>query len=334
MKIVNVFIVDDSMFKAQRIYQGVHAAYGIAVVGIGTYEDLIKYNSSTAIDAVICNVSMYAPQTRGLVDLVVHKMKVPMVALVDDQKQANQSLIFDITDCCVKKLGIIDDSLLNEVVNKIRLAFNRINGYSPIDKLLSDTGGVGNLSGVIAIGASTGGTEATLNVLSKLPKKIPGIVVTQHMMDKFIGIYAQRLDGLCALDVKEACDNDIIRPGRVLIAPGDRHMAVKKTSDGYAVRCYKGPEVSGHCPSVDALFDSVATACGRNAIGIILTGMGEDGARGLKKMRDAGAFTIGQGPEGCCVYGMPQKAYEIGAVSVQRALTMIPGELMNHLKKR
>ena len=163
---------------------------------------------------------------------------------------------------------------------------------------------------------------------------IPGIVVTQHMLDKFMAGYIQYADKVCALHVKQAENGDLITPGTVLVAPGDRHMTVAKNGTDYIVKCFKGNRVSGHCPSVDVLFDSVADACGSDAVGIILTGMGEDGARGLKKMREHGAFTIGQSEEGCCVYGMPRKAYEIGAVCAQRDLNSIPVVLMTHLRKR
>lgn len=334
MKIINLYIVDESPMTAKRIKNGVDGVQGIKVIGTGRMRDFMNYRQAPAPDLVLSNIFMGGLQARSFIKYVISDKRIPFVALVNDPQQAKESLLMGVTDCIVKNMGIIDDNILRVAATKLRLAYNRLQSTNPLDKILNDASGVSNLSGVIAIGASTGGTEATLNVLTKLPRQVPGIVVTQHMLDKFIGIYAQRLNRLCALEVKEAQDNEYIRPGTVLIAPGDKHMTVKKVGNNYLVRCFKGAQVSGHCPSVDVLFDSVATSCGRNAVGIILTGMGEDGAKGLKKMHDAGAFTIGQSQEGCCVYGMPQKAYELGGVTVQRPLNLIPGELMNYLRRR
>lgn len=185
---------------------------------------------------------------------------------------------------------------------------------------------------VIALGASTGGTEATLEVLRDLPADTPGIVVTQHMPEGFTRMYAERLNRLCAMEVKEAEDGDIIRQGRVLIAPGSNfHMKVVKKGRNYCVNCVRGAKINGHRPSVDALFFSVAETVKSNAIGIILTGMGADGAEGLLAMRQNGAYTIGQDKESCIVYGMPMVAERIGAVCSQAPCSRIATLLVNHL---
>lgn len=186
---------------------------------------------------------------------------------------------------------------------------------------------------VIAIGASTGGTEATLQVLKGLPADTPGIVVTQHMPEGFTKMYADRLNRLCQMQVKEAKNGDSIVRGQVLIAPGDLQMKVVKMGAKYTVSCFPGEKVSGHRPSVDVLFSSVADAAGKNAVGIIMTGMGQDGANGLLKMKNKGAFTIGQDQESCVVYGMPMVAYNIGAVTVQASCSNISRVLLNHLNK-
>ena len=187
---------------------------------------------------------------------------------------------------------------------------------------------------VIAIGASTGGTEATLQVLQQLPADTPGIVVTQHMPEGFTGMYAQRLNRLCKMEVKEAVDGDVIKRGRVLIAPGgNRHMKVVKLGGHYTVNLFEAEKVNGHCPSVDVLFRSVANTVKGDAVGIILTGMGQDGAYGLLEMRKAGAYTIGQNKESCVVYGMPMVAQNIGAVAIQAACESIPNVLVNFLNK-
>lgn len=177
---------------------------------------------------------------------------------------------------------------------------------------------------VIAIGASTGGPEAIKEVLSGFGTDIPGVVIVQHMPPGFTQMYAKRLDNECRVHVKEAQTGDRVIPGHVLIAPGgDRHMHLVKVGEGYQVEIKPGPKVNGHCPSVDVLFDSVAKAARSNAVGIILTGMGGDGAKGLLAMRRAGARTIGQDESTCVVYGMPKVAYDIGAVEYQEKLTDI-----------
>lgn len=188
-------------------------------------------------------------------------------------------------------------------------------------------------STIIGLGASTGGTEATLAVLKQLPAHMPGIVVTQHMPEGFTAMYAERLNRLCNLTVKEAKNGDMIRPGQVLIAPGGMQMEVVRSNLSYAVRVFPGQKVSGHAPSVDALFTSIAKNVTINQVGIIMTGMGRDGADGLLQMKKKGAFTIGQDKESCVVYGMPMEAYKIGAVDIQSSCNNIPSVLMNHLKK-
>lgn len=188
-------------------------------------------------------------------------------------------------------------------------------------------------STIIALGASTGGTEATLEVLKQLPANIPGMVITQHMPEGFTDMYAQRLNRLCQMEVREAKNGDQIRPGLALIAPGALQMEVIRSGNGYAVRCFPGEKVSGHRPSVDVLFRSVAKNVTGNKVGIIMTGMGKDGAEGLLEMRKKDAFTIGQDKASCVVYGMPMVAFNIGAVSVQASCDKISSVLLNHLKK-
>jgi two-component system chemotaxis response regulator CheB len=181
---------------------------------------------------------------------------------------------------------------------------------------------------IVAIGTSTGGTQALELVLTGLPRVCPGIVVVQHMPEKFTAAFAERLDRVCRLDVKEAADGDRILPGRVLIAPGGRHMMVKRSGAYYHVEVADGPLVSRHKPSVDVLFRSVARYAGRNALGIIMTGMGDDGARGMKEMRDAGAGTVAQDDSSCVVFGMPKEAIKLGGVERVVPLDAIAGEVM------
>jgi len=180
---------------------------------------------------------------------------------------------------------------------------------------------------LIAIGTSTGGTQALELVLSSLPRVAPGIVVVQHMPPMFTAAFADRLDSVCEAEVVEASDGDRVLPGRVLIAPGGLHMTVIRDGAQYRVRISDGPRVNRHKPSVDILFESVAKSAGRNALGVIMTGMGDDGARGLLQMRLAGARTVGQDQATCVVYGMPAVAHKLGAVDVEVPLTSIASQI-------
>jgi two-component system chemotaxis response regulator CheB len=166
----------------------------------------------------------------------------------------------------------------------------------------------------VAIGISTGGTQALERVLSALPRTAPGIVIVQHMPEHFTRSFAERLDGLCQIEVKEAASGGRIMPGRALIAPGGKHTMVKRSGAQYVTEVVEGPLVSRHRPSADVLFRSVAKAAGPNALGMIMTGMGDDGARGLKEMLDAGAHTVAQDEQTCVVFGMPKEAIKHGAV--------------------
>ena len=185
---------------------------------------------------------------------------------------------------------------------------------------------------VVAIGTSTGGTQALEAVLTALPQMCPGIVVVQHMPEKFTEAFANRLNGLCKMEVREAKGGDRVMPGRVLIAPGGRHMLLKRSGAQYHVDILDGPPVSRHRPSVDVLFRSVAKCAGRNALGIIMTGMGDDGARGLKELHDMGARTLAQDEESCVVYGMPKEAVKLGAVDRILPLGEIHTEILRALQ--
>jgi len=167
---------------------------------------------------------------------------------------------------------------------------------------------------VIVVGASTGGTEAISEFLMSMPPDSPGIVIVQHMPEKFTASFAKRLNSVCAISVKEAEDNDTVIRGRALIAPGNRHMMLKRSGARYYVEIKDGPLVSRHRPSVDVLFRSAAMYAGKNAIGVILTGMGDDGAKGMSEMKEAGAFNIAQDERTSVVYGMPREAVKAGAV--------------------
>jgi two-component system chemotaxis response regulator CheB len=183
---------------------------------------------------------------------------------------------------------------------------------------------------VIVVGASTGGTEALRVFLEKLPIDCPGVVIVQHMPEHFTAAFAARLDGICAVSIKEAEDNDTVLRGRVLIAPGNKHMLLKRSGARYYVEVKAGPLVSRHRPSVDVLFRSTARYAGKNAIGVIMTGMGDDGAHGMLEMKTAGSYNIAQDEDSCVVFGMPKEAIKLGAVDKILPL----GEIAEHVIRK
>ena len=183
---------------------------------------------------------------------------------------------------------------------------------------------------IVAIGTSTGGTQALEAILRPLPHTAPGIVIVQHMPEKFTASFAERLNGLCQINVKEARQNDRVLPGTALIAPGGKHMMLKRSGAYYHVDIIDGPLVNRHRPSVDVLFRSVAKYAGKNALGIIMTGMGDDGAKGLLEMRGVGSPTVAQDEKSCVVFGMPKEAIALGAAEKILPLNQLPTEIMHY----
>lgn len=188
--------------------------------------------------------------------------------------------------------------------------------------------------GIIAMGASTGGTQTLTEILKRIPTNAPGILIVQHMPSGYTDMFAKRLNQICAIEVKEASNGDVIKKGTALIAPGGIQTAIKRTPDGrYIVSCHGTDKVSGHCPSVDNMFDSVAKVAGKNAIGVILTGMGRDGALGMLNMRKSGAYTIGQDEKSSIVYGMPYEAFKLGGVTKQVPYQEVADEIVHKLNR-
>ena len=194
-------------------------------------------------------------------------------------------------------------------------------------------GGKGASDRVVAIGASTGGTDALRRILEELPLDAPPVVIAQHMPARFTDAFARRLDGICRVRVKEAASGDLLRPGTALIAPGDRHLLVRRHGEGWSVLLEEGPRVSGHRPSVDVLFGSVARTVGARAMGVLLTGMGSDGASGLLAMRQAGAATICQDEATSVVWGMPKVAIDLGAAESVLPLDRIAGGILARARR-
>ena len=217
-------------------------------------------------------------------------------------------------------------------VKKIQVA-DKLNADVMLSAGDSRTAMIQTTERVVALGTSPGGTQALELVLRGLPRVCPGIVIVQHMPEKFTAEFARRLNGLCQIQVKEAQNNDRVLPGRALIAPGGKHMLLRRTGAQYFVEVTDGPLVNRHRPSVDVLFRSVSKSAGANALGVIMTGMGDDGAAGLLEMRKCGARTVAQDEESCVVYGMPKEAVKRGAVEKTLPLSAIGREIMLQLSR-
>ena len=338
---IKVLVVDDSLFFRTAISNGLSNHPNLKVVGVAAsaFEARDKINELNP-DVMTLDVEM--PQMNGIEFLKILMPQKPMPVVV---VSAVSGIVFEAfkagaVDFVVKPSSAKPDNMsgfYSDLAGKILIAASAKlkSGKVDVHPLAPRTTGfIKNTGGLIALGASTGGTEATSNILKALPATIPGMVVTQHMPPVFTKMYAQRLDKECALSVKEAENNDIILPGHVYIAPGDYQMAVVKKGSSMVIHCYTGEKVSGHCPSVDVLFNSVAGFANENTIGIILTGMGSDGAKGLLSMRQKGAYTIGQDEKSCVVYGMPMVAYKVGAVAKQVSLDRIADTLLDYLAKK
>ncbi len=225
----------------------------------------------------------------------------------------------------------IRDELLEKVKNAAYAHVTQHN-YSAPTKHLNYQSKLETTQKLIAIGASTGGVEALKEFLMQFPRNAPGMIIVQHMPSNFTKQFAKRLNDICQVDVKEAENEDTVAQGLVLIAPGDKHMVLRRSGHRYYVQLGMGDKVSGHRPSVDVMFNSVSKAAAANAIGVILTGMGQDGAKGLLNMKKNGAFTFGQDEKSSTVYGMPKAAYENGAVIVQESLENLPTRILKKLE--
>jgi two-component system chemotaxis response regulator CheB len=222
-------------------------------------------------------------------------------------------------------------------VNKFRLLRGKSSKYNSADVVIPPTvvpASAQQREKIIAIGASTGGTEALLQVLEQMPENCPGIVAVQHMPEGFTAAFAKRLNGICRIEIKEAADGDKVVPGRAYIAPGNRHTLVRRIGPGYFLEVRDGALVSRHRPSVNVLFRSVAQAAGASAVGILMTGMGDDGADGLLEMKQAEALTIAQDEASCVVFGMPREAILRGAAQEVLALSKIAAAILRNNSTR
>lgn len=343
-KKIRALIVDDSMLFREMLSRFIGEDTHIEVVGTAgdPYEARDKILELRP-DVVTLDVEM--PRMNGIQFLkrLIPQYPIPVVvvsALPLNAFEAVEAGAVDFVKKPVVKspndLKIFSMELRTKiiiastarVIRRDPLASQAVLPKSPV---LTEAAGKRHGSTILALGASTGGTDALQVVVERLPKDSPPILIVQHMPAGFTKMYAERMNRVCPMEVKEAEDGDRLRPGLAIIGAGEFHMRLAKDAKGYYITSQRGEKVSGHCPSVDVLFHSVAEAAGENAIGAILTGMGGDGAKGLLAMRKAGAYTIGQDKDSCVVYGMPMVAYNIGGVCEQAPLTKISDIIIQKL---
>ncbi len=329
MRPIKVLIVEDSMVFRELLVQTLGRDSAITVVATAkdpfeARDAILRYHP----DVMTLDVEL--PRMSGIEFLrkLMPQYPIPVVVISSLSDKVFDAMNAGAVDFVAKPAVTgrrqLEDFIRNELLVKIKIAstakISKIKQVAARQEIPRYTEG-DKKELIVAIGASTGGTEAIFSVVKDFGTDIPGVVIVQHMPRGFTEMYAKRLDNQCRVQVKEARTGDRVLPGRVLIAPGgDEHMRLVKVNGVYQVECRKGPKVNGHCPSVDVLFESVAKTAGSNALGIILTGMGGDGAKGLLDMRRAGARTIGQDESTCVVYGMPKVAYDLGAVEYQEKL--------------
>jgi len=328
MRVIRVLVVEDSMFFRELLVHNLSRDPAIKVVA--TAKDPFE-----ARDAIlqyrpdVMTLDVELPRMNGIEFLrklmPQFPLRVVVISALSDKvfDALNAGAVDFVAKPSISDRRQLEEFIYKELLPKIKIAstarIGNVNRAAPNPLMQRYASKDRNI--IVAIGASTGGTEAVCSVVKEFGPDIPGIVVVQHMPPGFTDMYAKRLDHECRIRVREAQTGDQVLPGQLLLAPGgDRHMRIVKVGSGYQVECRQGPKVNGHCPSVDVLFESVAKAAGRDALGIILTGMGGDGAKGLLAMRKAGARTIGQDESTCVVYGMPKVAYDIGAVEYQEKL--------------
>jgi two-component system, chemotaxis family, protein-glutamate methylesterase/glutaminase len=325
---IKVLIVDDSAVVRQVLSKELSKAPDIEVVAtavdpFSARDKILRYQP----DVMTLDIEM--PRMDGLTFLrkIMQYHPIPTIIVSSLTPKGSQmcadALDAGAIDVIAKPgesytIGDMSSILIDQIRAASTVSFEKIDNIRknlknnpPMQLSLTRT-----TNKIIAMGASTGGTVAIEHVLKQMPKNTPGIVIVQHMPEKFTSSFADRLNKICDIDVKEAEDGDKIIPGRALIAPGNFHMVVKRSGAQYHVEIKDGPQVFHQRPSVEVLFNSVSKFVGSNAVGVILTGMGSDGAKGLKMMRDAGARTIAQDEQSCVVYGMPGEAVKAGAAEM------------------
>jgi len=340
---IKVLVVDDSATIRQLMLQIINSAPDLKVVGVAP-DPYVAWEKIKALNPDVLTLDVEMPRMDGVTFLErlmkLHPMPVVMVSSLTESGCATtlRALELGAVDFVTKpKVDIRDGTLelADSIIEKVRQAARvrvkqpkpqraiaAVHARSAVGAMIKTT------QRVIAIGASTGGTEAIREILVQLPADCPPIVIVQHMPPGFTRAFAARLDSMTAVQVKEAQDGDRLLSGRVLLAPGDYHMTLHRSGADYSVKVFSGERINHHRPSVDVLFDSCATCAGANAVGVILTGMGNDGAHGMAKMRANGARTFAQDEDSCVVFGMPREAIALGGAEAVLSLSKMPSAIL------
>ena len=340
-KKIRVMVVDDSALARNLIIQGLSAHPRIEIAGyaINTLDAKQKLPRLRP-DVVTMDVEMPGQSGIDFLKEYLPTHPVPVILVSSLNLKVFDALNAGAVDF-VRKPDVQDskETFISNLTQKILVAsMAKVRPTAPIrsESVAVATPALGVSPAldrvIVGLGASTGGTEATLEVMRRLPADIPPMVIVQHMPRGFTQMYADRLNRICKMEVREARNGDELRRGLALVAPADLQCRVVRIGDKYTVSCTQGEKVSGHRPSVDAMFQSMAEVVRCKMVGIIMTGMGQDGAAGLLAMRRKGAYTIGQDQESSVVYGMPKVAYDIGAVCTQAPCEGVAGVLLRHLK--
>ena len=342
---IRVLVVDDSAVVRRMISEALALDPAIEVVGTAC-DPYIARDKILELQPDVLTLDIEMPRMDGLTFLKILQQHRPMPVVVissltqTGSKAALTALEYGAVDVLAKptsawNLGSLREQLAHRVKGAARARLTNFKS-APASAEAPNPGPAINFSPrqLIVIGASTGGTEAVKDVLTRLPAGLPGICIVQHIPPVFSKTFAERLNECCELEVREAAHGDEVRPGTVLIAPGDFHLVVEWDVNCYRLRLRQDPPIHFTRPAVDMLFNSAAKCAGRHALGVILTGMGRDGAQGMQQLKAAGAINLAQSEETCVVYGMPKAAVDLGVVDRVVPLNQMPHAILHALRER
>jgi two-component system chemotaxis response regulator CheB len=343
--VIRVLIVDDSAVVRKVLTMELSKYRDIEVVG-GAVDPYVARDKIVRLRPDVITLDLEMPRMNGLAFLAKLMKHYPLPVVVvssltpKNSETAMKALELGAVEVICKPGSAYSASeISHQLIQAVRAAASarvtKQRGSSDTSASVSDTRNfhLETTHKVLAIGASTGGTKAIESLLKGLPASFPGTMIVQHMPQQFTTSFAQRLNQICQMEVREARDNDAVVPGVALVAPGNYHMLLEQNGARYLARIKNGPAVNHHRPSADVLFQSVARSAGSNAIGVILTGMGSDGAKGLLAMHEKGAYTLAQDEQTCVVFGMPKEAIRLGAVDKVFPIQQIPEAIVSFLQK-